>query len=69
MSEILGCNLVRGQRSSSIFHELSKVAGTLRRAVRWSELTMILVNGTWNVPTTTTFVGCVLTDLSALRGN
>jgi len=48
----------------------SKVAGTLRRAVRRQGFAKILggrhmecayyfVDGTWNVPTTLTFVGCV----------
>ena len=49
----------------------TKGAGTLRRAVRNQAFARILggrhmecayyfVDGTWNVPTTLTFVGCVL---------
>jgi hypothetical protein len=48
----------------------TKVAGTLRRAVRSQAFAKIpggrhmecayyFVDGTWNVPTTLTFVGCV----------
>jgi hypothetical protein len=36
-----------------------KVAGTLRRAVRWSQLTGGLVDGTWNVSNTLSFVSCI----------
>ncbi len=35
----------------------TKVAGTLRRAVRSQAFTRFQVDGTWNVPTTLTFVG------------
>ena len=33
------------------------LAGTLRRAVRSQAFTRFQVDGTWNVPTTLTFVG------------
>ncbi len=37
----------------------TKVAGTLRRAVRSPALQGFQVDGTWKVPTTLTFVSCV----------